>query len=153
MVNWIDMKVILLQDVAKLGRRFSIVEVPDGYGINKLIPKGLAKPATPENVKAVQAKQASTAHSKEVVHDTFTKLCAALAAAQVTVAAPANSEGRLFQALKADAIAAAMQHVVGMPVMGAQIVIAEPIKAVGEHTVTLTAGAEETTVIINVTPA
>ena len=54
------MKVILLQDVAKIGRRFDIVEVPSGYGMNKLIPQGMAKPATPENVKAINAQSAKT---------------------------------------------------------------------------------------------
>ena len=39
------MKVILLQDVAKIGRRSEVVEVPDGYAQNKLIPKGMAQPA------------------------------------------------------------------------------------------------------------
>ena len=40
------MKVILLRDVAKLGRRFAVVEVPDGFALNQLIPKGMAEAAS-----------------------------------------------------------------------------------------------------------
>ena len=48
------MKVILLKDVAKIGRRFEIKEVPDGYALNKLIPKNMAQFATPENIKRIE---------------------------------------------------------------------------------------------------
>ena len=47
------MKVILLRDVAKIGKRYEIVEVPDGFALNKLIPKKDAEAATPVNVKRV----------------------------------------------------------------------------------------------------
>ncbi len=58
------MQVILLQDVAKIGRRFDVVNVADGYGLNKLIPQGMAKPATPENIKKIKAQSASNEASQ-----------------------------------------------------------------------------------------
>ena len=63
------MKVILLQDVAKIGRRFEIVEVPNGLAQNKLIPQKLATEATDGNVKRVMARneklQAQSAADEE----------------------------------------------------------------------------------------
>lgn len=147
------MKVILLQDVARLGRRYSIVEVPDGYGINKLIPKGLAKPATPENVKAVQARANTAEHSKEVANEQFHRATKALLAGEVRLKVDANAEGRFFQALKAESVAVALTAVAGMPVTAEQVVIAEPIKAVGEHTVTFTLGSNQQLVTITVEAA
>ena len=55
------MKVILLQDVAKIGKRFETVDVPDGYALNMLIPKRMAEPATPENLKRVDARRTKAA--------------------------------------------------------------------------------------------
>ncbi len=147
------MKVILLQDVARLGRRYTIVDVPDGYGINKLIPKGLAKPATPENVKAVQARANTAEHSKEVADEQFHRVVKALLASEVRLKVEANAEGRFFQALKAEPIATAMSAVAGTSVAAAQVVIAEPIKGVGEHTVTYTLGSNQQPVTIIVEAA
>ncbi len=47
------MKVILLRDVAKIGKRYEVANVPDGFALNKLIPQGDAQAATPDNVKRV----------------------------------------------------------------------------------------------------
>ena len=64
------MKVILLRDVAKIGRRFEIVEVPDGYALNKLIPKKDAEAATPANVKRIQQnKDRTNANKAETAAD------------------------------------------------------------------------------------
>jgi large subunit ribosomal protein L9 len=145
------MKVILLQDVAKLGRRYTIVDVPDGYGVNKLIPKGLAKPATPENVKAVMARSGALLHNKEAAEAAFKELCAALEGKSVTLTAEANAEGRFFQAVKPEAIANAVSDVSGKKVGADQIAIAEPIKAVGEYVVTLSLAASHAPLTIAVT--
>jgi len=48
------MKIILLQDVKKVGRKFEIKEVSGGYAQNNLIPKKLAIPATPEAQRKLQ---------------------------------------------------------------------------------------------------
>ena len=62
------MKVILLRDVAKLGKRFSITEVPDGFALNKLIPQGYAEAATAENLKRVneRSEKKESARSNEL---------------------------------------------------------------------------------------
>jgi large subunit ribosomal protein L9 len=131
------MRVILLRDVAKIGRRFDIVEVPDGYAMNKLVPQGAAKPATPENVKQVRAQKdmavkiglGESAHFDEVV--------TVLQVTSVTVTASANTEGGLFEALKPVKIAEALTKAIGMPVPESYIALASPIKHTGSYTVPL----------------
>lgn len=134
------MKVILMQDVAKLGRRFDIVNVPDGFGMNKLIPQGMAKPATPENVKKVQAQAASN-EAERAAHDAqFNAAVEALKDQTISITVEANEDGKLFQALKADKIVEAIKAATGTTVAAAEIVIKTPIKTVGEHTIELASG-------------
>lgn len=145
------MKVILLRDVAKLGYKNDIVEVPNGFGLNKLIPQGLAKEATAENVKAVEAKAAKSDEVTAASALAFSELQAALEGAEVTINAEANEEGRLFQAVKAEAVATAIETVTGKPVVSEQIVMGDPIKQVGEHVVNVASGADSQKVTLTVT--
>lgn len=134
------MKVILLQDVAKIGRRFDIVEVPSGYGMNKLIPKGMAKPATPENLKAIQAQSSKNEANKAAGDEAFKAALEAIKEVKLEVTVEANEEGRMFQALKPEQIVAAVKEKTGKEVQLAQIVIKTPIKEVGTHSVEFVSG-------------
>lgn len=144
------MKVILLQDVAKIGHRFEVATVPDGYALNKLIPQKMAQPATPENLKRVQAQAAKAQEGRE--HDVaeFTAAIEALKDTQVTVTVEANEEGKMFQALKAQTIIDAVAQEANVTLHEQHIIIATPIKSVGEHTVDLALGDQRGTVSLNV---
>ncbi len=144
------MKVILLQDVAKIGRRFDVVEVPSGYGMNKLIPQGMAKPATPENLKAVQAQSAKTQAQQDSANQAFVEVVEALKDVQLEIAVEANEEGRMFQALKIDAICGAVKDATQKEVSEQQVVIKTPIKEVGEHTVELVSGDTVASVTVHI---
>ena len=144
------MKVILLQDVAKIGRRFDIVEVPSGYGMNKLIPQGMAKPATSENVKAINAQSAKTEATRAAGDEAFTTMLEAVKETALKVAVEANEEGRMFQALKVGAIVEAVKAATGTEVSDSQVVIKTPIKEVGEHTVEFASGSVNVSVPLTV---
>ncbi len=134
------MKVILLQDVAKIGRRFDVVTVPDGYGLNKLIPQGMAKPATPENLKAIEAQSATNEAAKAQADEAFAAMLEKLGDQTLEIGVEASEEGRMFQALKAEAVVEAVQAAAGTEVRADQVVIKSPIKEVGEYTVELVSG-------------
>ena len=63
------MKVILLQDVKKLGKKGEIVEVTEGYGRNFLLPRRLAAPGTRENINDAQQKKEANQHKAQVAKD------------------------------------------------------------------------------------
>ena len=147
------MKVILLQDVAKIGRRFQIVNVPDGYALNKLIPNKQAEPATAANIKRVEAMAKKHAAVAADEAEAFGTLCAALKDAKVSLKAAANAEGKLFQAVKPQAIAEAIRAHTGLTTAEAWVSIATPIKTVGEHTVLLSLGDKQGECVIEVISA
>lgn len=130
------MKVILLQDVAKIGKRFSVVNVPDGYALNQLIPKRMAEPATPANLRQVERRKVTASASAEAGEEQFKEAVAALGEKTITHAAEANEQGHLFGAVREVDIAAAMQAE-GIVVDVSMIKIADPIKALGGHIVQL----------------
>jgi len=144
------MKVILLQDVAKIGRRFDIVEVPSGYGMNKLIPQGMAKPATPENVKAIEAQSAKTASDRAAGDESFAAAVEAIKGVALEIAVEASEEGRMFQALKADTIAEAIKEKTNQDIPVSQVVIKTPIKEIGTHAIELVSGSATVSIEVSV---
>ena len=146
------MKVILLQDVAKLGKRFEVVDVPNGRALNMLIPQGAAEEATPANIKRVEARKAKQSADQSAVSETFLAAVEALKSQTLTVTVEANEQGHLFEALKADKVVAAATAA-GATLNESQIHMTEPIKEVGDHTVTLREGEHEHALAITVTAA
>lgn len=131
------MKVILIKDVAKIGRRGQVVVVPDGFALNKLIPKGFAQSATPENMKKIAHISATLAQSKEVEASAFSALLKSLEEKEVTIEVEANVEGTMFQALKANTVAEAINKNANGTIEASYVVFSHPIKTVGQHQVVL----------------
>lgn len=140
------MKVILLRDVAKLGKRNSIAEVPDGFALNKLIPQGLVLAATPLNLKRMQVETNQIAHAHETELEAFKKSLEALKERVVPILVDANAQDTLFKSIKTSDVAAALAAS-GYGVPLSCISLPEPIKSLGSYIVPLSMG----TTIGNVT--
>ena len=126
------MKVILLRDVAKIGRRYEIVEVPDGFALNKLIPKKDAEAATPANVKRIQQNKDRTNASKAETAAEIKATVDNLNQEKLNISMEANDLGHLFQAVNARDVAKSAKDR-GFNLPDDTIVITEPIKSIGEH--------------------
>lgn len=133
------MKVILLQDVAKIGRRSDLVEVPDGYALNQLIPKRMAEAATKQNKKRIEKLQAEADSNREADRARFTAAETALNEKMLQVPAEVNDKGHAFKAVSEQDIAEAAQAA-NIDLEAAMLVVGAPIKEVGEHTVELVRG-------------
>jgi large subunit ribosomal protein L9 len=144
------MKVILLKDVAKIGRRFDVVDVSDGYALNKLIPKNLAQAATGENLKRLQNVSAKVAQDRETQESNFKEIIASLKDIEVTIEVEANNEGRMFQGLKAETIAEAVKAATGHTMTAEHFVLKTPIKSLGEHKVSVHSGDQEGEVTLSI---
>lgn len=133
------MKVILLRDVAKIGRKFEVVNVPDGYALNNLIPKRDAEAATPANLKKIAARQARTASEQCDLEQTARTIAEQLTKNPLIIAVKANEQNHLFQALSVqEVLAAATQAGVTIP---KEMLKLEAIKTLGDHEITIAAGS------------
>lgn len=130
------MKVILLRDVAKVGRKAQVVEVPEGYAANMLIPRKLAVPATAENLKRHSAETTRVAANTAHVQEAFRTTLAALREKVIVYPAQANAQGHLFKGVRASDIARRLAEE-GYSVGERAILLPQPIKELGVYTITL----------------
>jgi large subunit ribosomal protein L9 len=130
------MKVLLCEDVNKLGWLGDVVEVSEGYARNYLLPQGIAKVATQGNIKAIAEQKAERAQQRLRERSRQEKAAEALEGAEAVLAAKANEQGRLFGSITAGQIAANLREQ-GFQVADDVVDLPEHIKDVGTHTVTL----------------
>lgn len=130
------MKVILLRDVAKIGKRYEIVEVPDGFALNKLIPKKDAEAATPVNVKRVLNMRHKSSSDKAGILASLKQITLDLSTETLLVPMQANEQGHLFQSVHTDDVVGAAARR-GVTIAKEYISFSQPIKSVGEHQVML----------------
>jgi large subunit ribosomal protein L9 len=128
------MKVILLKDVAALGRAGDVREVKDGHARNYLLPRGLAAPATESSLQALEQTKAAAGRREARVNEELTALTGRLEALVVEVRARAGEDGRLFGSVTAQDVAEAIQRR-GVDVSKKQIELDEPIKSTGFYKV------------------
>src|SRR5262247_3355800 len=116
------MKVILLDDVTKVGRRGEVRDVSDGYARNFLIPKKLALSATAGNLKNLDhIKRQQDAKAEALVYEERRQ---------------ASEEGKLFGSVTSQDVADFL-GTRGIPIERKRITLDEPIKALGEHMVSM----------------
>ncbi len=146
------MKVLLRQNVQKLGQIGDVVDVRPGYARNYLIPKGIGMVPSEANLKAMEAEK--QAYLKELAKqraelEARVKL---LEGKEVAITARANEEGHLYGSVGPAQIVAAMAKE-GVFLEAEEIVLDEPIRKLDKYEVTVRLAAElETTISVWVVP-
>jgi large subunit ribosomal protein L9 len=137
-------KLILTQEVGSLGGPGDLVEVKDGYGRNYLVPRGLAIVATRGAEK--QVSQIRRAREVREIRDLgqAREVASSLAALPVRLSVRAGNGGRLFGSVTSGDVADAVSAAGGPKLDRRRIELTEPIKLVGEHTVSVTLHPEVT---------
>jgi len=130
------MKVILLKDINKLGKKYDIKDVADGYARNFLIPKKLAKQANETAVKALEAEKAAAETMAVLDLKATEELVANLDGQEIEIPVKVSEEGKLYGALTPLKISKAFQEK-GFEIKKSQIKIDEPIKEAGEYEITI----------------
>jgi large subunit ribosomal protein L9 len=130
------MKILLCEDIKKLGWLGDIVEVNTGYARNYLLPQGLAKVATEGNIRALAKEKAKRAEHRLRERRRIEKAVEAVNGAEAVLAARANEQGILFGSVTEPMIAANLRAQ-GFEVADEIVKLPEHIKQVGTHSVTL----------------
>ena len=130
------MQVILKEDVKDLGHIGDLVNVKEGYARNFLIPKGLAVEANPKNLKALEHEKRKIQELVKKAKTAAEELAAKVSGTTVTIKAKAGEEDKLFGSVTVMDIADALKKE-GMDIDKKKIVMEEPIKRLGNYTVSV----------------
>jgi large subunit ribosomal protein L9 len=130
------MKVLLCEDVKKLGWLGDVVEVERGYARNYLLPQGLAKVATEANIKAIAKEKTGRTEQRVRERQQLEQVAKAVEGAEAVIAAKANEQGNLFGSITGRQIAANLRAQ-GFEVADDFVQLPEHIKQVGTHEVTI----------------
>ncbi len=103
------MKIILKQDVKKVGKAGEIVEVSEGYGRNFLLPRGLAEEATAQNLNIAKQKAGSAARKKAQEADEAKLMAAQLQKVEVRIPVKIGENGKLFGSVTGKDVADALK--------------------------------------------
>ncbi|MDO4302861.1 MAG: 50S ribosomal protein L9 [Bacillota bacterium] len=131
------MKVILLEDVKKLGKKGEIVEVNDGYARNYVLPKKLGVEANGKNMNDLKLQNA---HKEKVAKenlDAAKAFAEEMAKDEIVVSIKAGEGGRTFGSVSSKEIAQSYKEQCGKEIDKKKIILPEPIKAFGVYEVSV----------------
>lgn len=144
------MKIILLQDVPKVGKKWEVKNVADGFAQNSLIPRRLAEAATAGAVARAVAARKAVEENKVANAAALAKNLTALEGARVELSAKANEQGHLFATIHENEIASALKEKTGISVLPEFLKPTHQIKTTGEHSVAIIAGEAKAQMIVSV---
>ncbi len=129
------MKVILQQDVKKIGKKGEVVDVAEGYGRNYLLPRGLAIEANAGNLRQVaQQQQAESSRARRELQEAE-KIGAIFRDKNLQVVAKVGEGGKLFGSITSQEIADQLRRQFSVEIDKRKIDLKEPIKSLGSHPV------------------
>jgi large subunit ribosomal protein L9 len=128
------MEVILKETIEKLGSQGDVVKVANGYARNYLLPKNLAIPATPDNMKRIGHIKLGALKKEATEKNAAEELAALLGNLTVTVARKVGENDVLYGSVTAIDIADDLKRQ-GFEIDKRKIHLEEPLKTIGEYAV------------------
>lgn len=129
------MKVVLLQDVKKIGKKGDVIEVSDGYGRNVLIRKGLGVEGTKANLNTAAQRQESKVFKDKVAADEAVIMAAQLKKVKVVIKVQCGEDGKIFGSVTGKDISEALENQYKFKLEKKNIRLKSPIKTLGEYDV------------------
>jgi ribosomal protein L9 len=129
------MKVILLEDVKKLGKKDEIIEVSSGYARNFLIPNKKAIVADNVNLNKLEGKKSKESHLKELSLEHAKKIKEIIEKEVLVIYAKKGKDDRLFGTITSSEIAKELKKKYDVDIEKKKIIVENAIKVVGEYVV------------------
>lgn len=129
------MKIILTQDVKKLGKKGEIIEVNDGYARNYILPQKLGIEANSKNMNDLKLQKMKEEKDAQKLLDEAKELAEKISAQAVVVKMKAGEGGKVFGSVSAKEIAEAVKKQCSLEIDKKKIQMQEPIKSFGFHEV------------------
>lgn len=144
------MKIILLQDVAKVGRKHEIKDVNDGFARNFLLGQGRALPATSENLAKIEQIKKNKNEQVSRTASSAQQLVEILKQEPFVIKAKASEAGHLFASLHEKEIGAEIKKQFNLDIPIALVGLGKPIKEIGEHKIALKLGDRSVEIFVKV---
>ena len=125
------MKIILLQDEKKLGKKGDVIEASDGFARNYILPKKIGIEATPKNMNELKLQKASQDKRAQEQLEAARALAAQLEDKQIVVKIKGGEGGRTFGSVSSKEIATACQEQHGIEIDKKKIQLPESLKNFG----------------------
>lgn len=125
------MKVVLLEDIKNLGKKFEIKDVKDGYANNFLIKKKFAKKLTKDLIIEIESKKKSIEFKKENQILEYKTICEQIDGKEIIIYAKVGAENKLFGAITQHEIAKKIFELFNIKIDKKKIILNETIKTVG----------------------
>lgn len=131
------MKIILLQDEKKLGKKGDAIEVSEGYARNYILPKKIGVEATPKNLNDLKLQKQNEEKKAKELLDSAKALAAELEGKQIVVKIKAGEGGKTFGSVSSKEIATELKNQHGLEIDKKKIVLPENLKSFGVHEVSV----------------
>jgi len=131
------MKVILLQDVPKVGYKFEVKNVADGFARNFLLARGMAEIATKKALKNIKGKQLDFELLKTNKAQQLNEALLNLSDKEVSISLKADEKGSLFAGVGKNDILKIISEQKFGDIPAENIILTEPIKKIGDHKITI----------------
>ncbi|HBD24877.1 MAG: 50S ribosomal protein L9 [Candidatus Zambryskibacteria bacterium RIFOXYD1_FULL_40_13] len=129
------MKIILLKDIPKVGKKYDIKNVADGYALNLLIPKGLAQIATSQSEKNIELMKSKDMVERKIQVELLLKNLEVIKTLVINLKEKANEKGHLFAGITKERLVEEIIKTARLNLDPESIILEKPIKEIGEYKV------------------
>ncbi len=127
------MKVIFLKQVPRVGKKYDVKDVADGYALNFLFPKGMAEMATERSMARLEEFRKAHMAEEKIQADLLAKNIESLKDITLTITEKVNEKGHLFASITKEDIAERLSAETHLRVPEGSIELPRPLKEVGEY--------------------
>ena len=144
------MKIILIKDTKKVGRKYEVKDVADGFALNSLIPGKFAIPATASNLKIIETKKLGDLSISKNMSESVLKAQEKLPEGKLIIEGKVNEKGHLFAGIHEEKIIEEFKKVTGSELPVGSLEIDQAIKGIGEYKIKIKAGDKMVNLVVEV---